>query len=273
MGGGGGGVAETAVVTAAVPTARASVAGTAATCGHALSSPPGRSDSACHWRAALGGAPGRCIHYRSSAALGRSRCTPGLRPGSVHRQTLDPAMADVSLRQQASAHSLGARARAAQRSAPLDLTPEQCNTVPALVANTVGRGGRNNFPVIAVVAPVLDNSGAVLLQSGPHGRTGCGGYGAQPHVAGPIRAATQRPVLRAHQLQAQQPQHAYQAPPRGHCVGELQKLDRAALKSRLFIFESVDLELTDPSSPSRLADPCDHRNHPHSRPDSVGQFR
>jgi hypothetical protein len=68
-------------------------------------------------------------------------------------------MADVGLRQQASAHSLGARARAAQRSAPLDLIPERCNTVPALVANTVGRGGRNNFPVIAVVAPVLDNSG------------------------------------------------------------------------------------------------------------------
>jgi hypothetical protein len=73
------------------------------------------------------------------------------------------------------------------------------------------------------------------------------GYGAQPHVAGPIGAATQRPVLRAHQLQAQQHQHADQATSRGHCVGELQKLDRATLKSRLFIFERVDLELTDPS--------------------------
>jgi hypothetical protein len=70
--------------------------------------------------------------------------------------------------------------RAAQRSAPLDLIRQWCNTVPALVANTVGRDGRNNLPVIAVVAPVLDNSRPVLLQSGPHGRTGCGGMGRSP---------------------------------------------------------------------------------------------
>lgn len=79
------------------------------------------------------------------------------------------------------------------------------------------------------------------------------GYGAQPHVAGPIGAAKQRPVLRAHPLQAQQPQQAYQAPPRGRSVGELQKVDSAALKSRLFIFERLDLELSGPSWPNRLA--------------------
>ena len=70
------------------------------------------------------------------------------------------------------------------------------------------------------------------------------GYGAQPHVAGPIGAAKQRPVLRAHQLQAQQPQQDDQATPRGRCGGELQKVDSAALKSRLFVFERLDIELT-----------------------------
>ena len=54
------------------------------------------------------------------------------------------------------------------------------------------------------------------------------GYGAQPHVAGPIGAAKQRPVLSAHPLQAQQPQPACQAPPRGRNVGELQTVDSAA---------------------------------------------
>ena len=95
---------------------------------------------------------------------------------------------------------------------------------------------------------------------GPRWPSRMWGYGAQPHVAGPIGAAKQRPVLRAHPLQAHQPQPADQAPPRGHCVGEPQKVDSAALKSRLFIFERLDLGLTDPSWPSCLADPCDHRN-------------
>jgi hypothetical protein len=60
-------------------------------------------------------------------------------------------------------------------------------------------------------------------------------------------------VLRAHPLQSQQPQQADQASLHGRCVGELQKVDRAALKSRLFIFERLDLELTDPFWPNRLS--------------------
>ena len=75
------------------------------------------------------------------------------------------------------------------------------------------------------------------------------GYGAQPHSAGPIGAAKQRPVPRAHPLQAQQPRQADEAPPRGRNGGELQKVGSAALKSRLFIVERLDLELTDRTRP------------------------
>jgi len=48
--------------------------------------------------------------------------------------------------------------------------------------------------------------------------------------------------------------------PRGRSVGELHKVDSAALKSGLFIFERLDLELTDPCWPNRLGDPCDRHN-------------
>lgn len=48
-----------------------------------------------------------------------------------------------------------------QRTASLDLIARRCNTLPALVADTVGRGSRNNLPVIAAAAPVLRH-GAVL---------------------------------------------------------------------------------------------------------------
>jgi hypothetical protein len=43
-------------------------------------------------------------------------------------------------------------------------------------------------------------------------------------------------------------------------VGELHKVDSVALRSRLFIFERLDLELTGPAWPNRLADHCDYRN-------------
>lgn len=152
-------LAASASAVAAAPVARAGAGDTAAPAGHVRIAPLGCPDIAGQPRAALDDAPVDCIRDRSSAARDRTRHTPALRPGSTRRSTPVPAMAGLSLRLQASAHSLGARARAAQRSAlPLDLIPERCNTVPALVANTVGRGGRNNFPVIAVVAPVLDDS-------------------------------------------------------------------------------------------------------------------
>jgi hypothetical protein len=51
-------------------------------------------------------------------------------------------------------------------------------------------------------------------------------------------------------------------------VGELQKVDSAALKSRLFIFGRPDLGLTEPSSPKRLAD-----SHGPPQPHTVGQIR
>ncbi len=41
--------------------------------------------------------------------------------------------------------------------------------------------------------------------------------------------------------------------PRGRSAGELPKVDSACLKSRLFIFERLDLELIGPSWPNRLA--------------------
>ncbi len=47
---------------------------------------------------------------------------------------------------------------AARTGASLDLITRRCNTLHALVANTVGRGGRNNLPVIAAAAPVLQHS-------------------------------------------------------------------------------------------------------------------
>jgi len=37
----------------------------------------------------------------------------------------------------------------------VDFGERRCNTLPTLVASTVGRGSRNNFPVVAAVAPVL----------------------------------------------------------------------------------------------------------------------
>jgi len=37
----------------------------------------------------------------------------------------------------------------------VDFGERRCNTLHALVASTVGRGSRNNFPVVAAVAPVL----------------------------------------------------------------------------------------------------------------------
>ena len=160
-------------------------------------------------------------------------------------------MADLWLRQQASAHSLRARARAAQRSAPLDLIPERCNTVPALVANTVGRGGRNNLPVIAVVAPVLDDSVQFYCSRAHMAQSDAGVWGAAP-CSWPHRGREAAPCTQGASTSSPAAYAGLPSTPRGRCVGELQKVDSAALKSRLFIFERLDLELTDPSWPNRL---------------------
>jgi hypothetical protein len=124
--------------------------------GHGQTVPPGCSDSAVRPHAAIRGAPADGTHRCSNAARGRSRCTPAPRPGSLCRRTLVRSTARSSLQQQTSARSLEPRARAAP-TASLDLTARRCNTLPALVADTVGRGGRNNLPVIAAAAPVLSH--------------------------------------------------------------------------------------------------------------------
>jgi hypothetical protein len=137
--------------------AAAAFAGDSATlAGHGQTAPPGCSDSAAQPYAAIRGAPADGTHRRSSAARGRSRCTPAPRPGSLCRRTLVRSTARSSLQQQTSARSLEPRARAAP-TASLNLTARRCNTLPALVADTVGRGGRNNLPVIATAAPVLSH--------------------------------------------------------------------------------------------------------------------
>jgi len=166
-------------------------------------------------------------------------------------------MARLSLRQHAFALSLGARARAAKRSAPLDVIPERCNTLPALVANTVGRDGRNNLPVIAVVAPVLDNS-AQFYRSQPRlAQPDVGVWGAAP-CSRPHRGREAAPCTQgASTSSPAQPQQACQAPARGRSVGELHKVDSVGLRSRLFIFERLDLVLTDPAWPNRPADHYD----------------
>jgi hypothetical protein len=132
---------------------------------------------------AMRASPERCTPYRSSVVPGRSHCTPALRSGSVHRRTVVRSTTAASLRQQASALPLEPRERAAPRTNSVDVIARRCNTLYALVANTVGRGGRNNFPVIAVAAPALQH-GAVLqrlrlrAQSRRHAR-GLGGTPSQ----------------------------------------------------------------------------------------------
>jgi hypothetical protein len=135
---------------------------------------------------AMRASPERCTPYRSSVVPGRSHCTPALRSGSVHRRTVVRSTTAASLRQQASALPLEPRERAAPRTNSVDVIARRCNTLYALVANTVGRGGRNNFPVIAVAAPALQH-GAVLqrlrlrAQSRRHPRGGWGrGWGGTP---------------------------------------------------------------------------------------------
>jgi hypothetical protein len=52
--------------------------------------------------------------------------------------------------------------------------------LPALVANTVGRGGRNNLPVIAAVAPVLDDSAQFYCNRACMAKPDVAGMGRSP---------------------------------------------------------------------------------------------
>ena len=143
------------------------------------------------------------------------------------------------------------------RTSPLDVIPERCNTLPALVANTVGRDGRNNLPVIAVVAPVLDNSAQFYRNQPRLAQTEVGVWGAAP-CSRPHRGREAAPCTQgASTSSPAQPQQACQAPARGRSVGELHKVDSVGLRSRLFIFERLDLVLTDPAWPNRPADHYD----------------
>jgi hypothetical protein len=85
-------------------------------------------------------------HFGLTASTGEhsSAQRPGRRSSSRHR------------------HARSSPERALRSEPPsLDLIARRCNTLPALVADTVGRGCRNNLPVIAAAAPVLHH-GAVL---------------------------------------------------------------------------------------------------------------
>jgi hypothetical protein len=157
--------------------AGAAVSDSNARAGHAQSAPRGCSDSAVRRRAARHDAPVHCTAYRSSAALGRSRCTPALRRDSERTRIVVRS----SLQQQASALPLDPRTRAALPATSMDLIVRRCNTLPALVANTVGRGGPNNLPVAAVAAPVLRHRAVLPL----------------------LRAAT-RGILQAHRRRTRQ---------------------------------------------------------------------
>ena len=151
----------TVVVVAVVAAVAVAAGDRPARAGHGRSAPRDCSDTAAQPRAALRGAPVRCIHCRSSAAPDRRCCISARRPGSARRQTLGHSAARCkSLQQHASARSLEPRARrlvANRQPASLDLITRRCNTLRALVADTVGRGSRNNLPVIAAAAPVLQH--------------------------------------------------------------------------------------------------------------------
>ncbi|SCK32147.1 hypothetical protein VAR608DRAFT_2786 [Variovorax sp. HW608] len=80
----------------------------------------------------------------------------------------------------------------------LDGIARRCNTLRALVVDTVGRGNRNNFPVIAAVAPVLLH-GEVLPRQDAR-RPPCRGLGGTPPVQPSSFKSSQpqRPRLACH---------------------------------------------------------------------------
>ena len=109
-------------------------------------------------------------YFRLTASTGEhsSAQRPGRRSSSRHRHARSSP--ECALRSRPAADQ------------SLDAIARRCNTLPALVANTVGRGSRNNLPVIAAAAPVLHH-GEVL----PRLR-----LGAQSPLRRPARSAAQR---------------------------------------------------------------------------------
>jgi hypothetical protein len=83
-------------------------------------------------------------YFRVTTSTGEHSSTqqPGRRSSSRHRHAR-------------SSPECALRSPTCSRPQSLDAIARRCNTLPALVANTVGRGSRNNLPVIAAAAPVL----------------------------------------------------------------------------------------------------------------------